>query len=105
MGLTPASRYRRMVSWEARARSPLYRDWMSRILGCRVLMTRICLICFRVRGMVIARTRTVNRMIAMPIWLKLITYNTTKVLSMGRMITSFHRITMNSKALPLSPPV
>jgi hypothetical protein len=30
-------------------------------------------------------------MMAMPIWLKKMTYNTIKVLSMGRMITSFQR--------------
>ncbi len=52
-------------------------------------MARICRTCFRVSGSVTTRTRTVSRMIAMPIWLKLTTYNTIKVLSMGRMIASF----------------
>jgi hypothetical protein len=39
----------------------------------------------------------VNRMMAMPIWLKLITYNTIKVLSIGLMITSVHSTKKASK--------
>ncbi len=97
MGLTPASRYIRMVSWETRARSLRYRSWISRIRGCRVLIARICRTCFRVRGRVTTRTRTVSRIMAMPIWLKLTTYNTIKVLSMGRMIASFQITARASK--------
>ena len=97
MGLTPASRYMRMVSWETRARSLRYLSWISRILGCRVLMARICRTCFRVSGSVTTRTRTVSRMMAMPIWLKLITYNTIRVLSIGRMIASFQITVRASK--------
>ena len=67
MGLTPASRYIRMVSWDILLRSLRYRSWISFILGCRTLITRICRICLRVRGMVAVRTRTVNRMMATPI--------------------------------------
>ena len=39
--------------------------------------------------MVTTRTITVNTMMATPIWEKQSTYNTSKVLSMGLMITSF----------------
>ena len=60
-------------------------------------MARICLTCFSVRGIVTARTMMVNRMMAMPIWLKLITYNTIKVLSIGLMITSVHSTKKASK--------
>ena len=60
-------------------------------------MARICRICFSVRGMVAPRTSMVNRMMAMPIWLKLITYNTIKVLSIGLMISSVHRTKNASK--------
>ena len=60
-------------------------------------MARIWRSCFRVSGMVTSRTRIVNRMMAMPIWLKLRTYNTTRVLSMGRIISSFQRNTTASK--------
>ncbi len=102
MGLTPASRYMRMVSWETRARSLRYRSWISRILGWSPLMARIWRSCFRVSGMVASRTRIVNRMMAMPIWLKLITYNTTRVLSIGRIISSFQRNTTASKESYLS---
>ena len=34
------------------------------------------------------RTKMVKRMMAMPIWLKLMTYKTIRVFSMGRMIKS-----------------
>lgn len=54
-------------------------------------MARIWRICFRVRGRVITRTSTVNAIMAMPMLLKKMTYNTIKVLSMGRMMTSFQR--------------
>ena len=60
-------------------------------------MARICLICFNVRGIVTPRTMMVNRMMAIPIWLKLITYNTIKVLSIGLMITSVHSTKKASK--------
>lgn len=33
-GLTPASLYRRIVSWEIRARSLANRRWIALILGC-----------------------------------------------------------------------
>ncbi len=49
-------------------------------------MARIWRTCFTVRGSVISRTNKVNRMIAIPILLKLMTYNTTRVLSIGRII-------------------
>ncbi len=97
IGFTPASRYNFMVSWETRARSLLYRSLISCILGWSWLILRIERICFKVRGRVTRRTRMVNRMMAMPIWLKLITYNTTRVLSMGRIISSFQRNTTASK--------
>ena len=60
-------------------------------------MDRICRICFSVSGMVAPRTIMVNRMMAMPIWLKLITYNTIRVLSMGLIISSVHRTKKTSK--------
>ncbi len=60
-------------------------------------MARIWWSCFRVSGRVTTRTRIVKIIMAMPILLKERTYNTIKVLSIGRMITSFHRSTMNSK--------
>jgi hypothetical protein len=63
-------------------------------------MARIWRICFRVRGRVITRTSTVNAMMAMPMLLKKMTYNTIKVLSMGRIMTSFQRrIIMSTKRL------
>ena len=67
MGLTPASLYIRMVSWDTLDRSLRYRSWISFILGCRVLITRICRICLRVRGMVAVRTKMVKTMMATPI--------------------------------------
>ena len=80
-----------------RARSPLYRSCISFILGCMAVMPRICRSCFRVRGSVASRTNTVKTTIAMPMLLKKITYNTSKELSMGRMITSVQRAKMISK--------
>jgi hypothetical protein len=63
-------------------------------------MARIWRICFRVRGRVSTRTSTVNAMMARPMLLKKITYNTNKVLSMGRIMTSFQRrIIMSTKRL------
>lgn len=64
-------------------------------------MTRIWRICLRVRGRVIRRTSMVKTMMAMPIWLKQITYNTIRVLSMGRMMTSFQsRKAISTARLP-----
>ena len=106
MGLTPDSRYNFMVSWDTRARSPLYRSWISRIRGCSSLMRRIWRICFRVNGRVTSRTNTVKAIMASPMLLKQITYNTIRVLSMGRIITSFHRRkkkSKNSKGTPSYP--
>lgn len=60
-------------------------------------MARIWWSCFKVSGRVTRRTRTVKIIMAMPIWLKERTYNTIKVLSIGRMINSFQRSTMKSK--------
>ena len=60
-------------------------------------MARIWWSCFRVIGRVTNRTRMVNIMMAMPIFLKERTYNTIKVLSIGRIMISFQRSTMNSK--------
>jgi hypothetical protein len=63
-------------------------------------MARIWRICFRVRGRVITRTSTVKAMMAMPMLLKKMTYNTIKVLSMGRIMTSFQRrMIMSTKRL------
>ena len=93
----PDSLYSFMVSWEIRARSPAYRSWTSLTLGCRVVMPRICRSCFRVRGRVASRTITVKTIMAMPMLLKKITYNTSKVLSIGRMITWVQRSTKISK--------
>ena len=67
-------------------------------------MVRIWRSCFRVRGRVTTRTRTVSRMMAMPIWLKLMTYNTISVLSIGRMIASF-QITARASKKTYSPAV
>ena len=69
-GLTPASRYRRMVSWETRDRSLEYRSCISFSFGCNALMARICLSCFNVRGIVTSRMKAVRTMIANPILLK-----------------------------------
>ena len=58
--------------------------------------------------MVTTRTSTVNAMMATPIWEKHSTYNTSKVLSIGRMITSFQmRMNMekNSTYSCLPPPI
>ena len=68
-------------------------------------MRRICLICLRVKGSVTSLTRMVKAMMASPMLLKQRTYNTIKVLSMGRMITSFQRVkkipkSKNSKETP-----
>lgn len=64
-------------------------------------MARIWWSCFRVSGRVTSRTRTVKIMMAMPIWLKETTYNTIKVLSIGRIMISFQRSTMiSSKTYP-----
>ena len=60
-------------------------------------MARICLTCRTVRGSVTNRTKRVNRMIAMPILLKLMTYNTTSVFSIGRIITWVQRKSKASK--------
>ena len=54
-------------------------------------MARICLTCFTVRGSVTSRTSNVKRIMAMPIWAKLMTYNTIKVLSIGRIMNSVQR--------------
>ena len=97
MGLTPASRYNRMVSCDTRARSLPYLSLISCILGWRELIARIWRSCLRVSGKVATRTKMVNRMMAKPIWLKQITYNTTKVLSSGRMMNSAQRKPMASK--------
>lgn len=104
MGLTPDSRYSFIVSWDTRARSPLYRSWISRIRGCNSLIRRICRICFSVNGSVTSRTRMVKAIIANPMLLKQTTYNTIKVLSMGRIIISFQRRKKNSKGTPNGPP-
>ena len=61
------------------------------------LMARICLTCFTVRGRVTSRTSNVNRIMAMPIWLKLMTYNTIKVLSIGRIMNSVQKKSKASK--------
>ena len=53
----------------------------------------------RVSGNVARRTRMVNKMMAKPIWLKQMTYNTSKVLSIGRMMNSVQRKLMASKCL------
>ena len=60
-------------------------------------MARCVRSCFRKRGRVATRTNTVKTIMAMPILLKKITYNTSKVLSIGRMITSVQRVTKISK--------
>ena len=100
-GLTPDSLYSFMVSWDWRARSLEKRVWISRILGCRLVMACIWWICFRDRGRVTSRTRAVKAMMATPMLLKQRTYNTTRVLSMGRMMTSFQRReTVSKPALP-----
>ena len=54
-------------------------------------MERIWRNCRTVNGIVTTRTSTVNTMIARPICEKLSTYNTSKVLSMGRMMISLQR--------------
>ena len=70
------------------------------------VIARICRSCLMVSGMVTTRTSTVNAMMATPIWEKQSTYNTIKVFSMGRMITSFQMRTnmeKNSTYSCLSP--
>ena len=62
-------------------------------------MARIWRTCLRVSGRVARRTRMVNRMMAKPIWLKQMTYNTSKVLSIGRMMNSVQRKVIASKGL------
>ena len=57
-------------------------------MGWRVLIDRIWRIWRTVSGKVTNLTKTVNRMMATPIWLKLMTYKTIRVFSMGRMIKS-----------------
>ena len=69
-GLTPASRYIRIVSCDTRWRSLPYRSWISRILGCRSIIARICRNCLMVSGSVTRRTMTVKTMIATPMLLK-----------------------------------
>ncbi len=96
-GLTPASRYRRMVSWDILERSLAYRSWISFSFGCRALMARICLSCFNVSGMVTKRMMAVNTMIARPMLLNNMVYSTTSELSMGRIISSVQRNEMASK--------
>ena len=54
-------------------------------------MERIWRNCRTVNGIVTTRTSTVNTMIARPICEKLSTYNTNKVLSIGRMMISLQR--------------
>ena len=54
-------------------------------------MERIWRSCRTVSGIVTTRTSTVKRMMANPIWEKLRTYNTRRVLSIGRMMTSRQR--------------
>ena len=53
-----------------------------------MLIDRIWRIWRTVRGNVTSRTKMVKTMMAMPIWLKLMTYKTIRVFSMGRMIRS-----------------
>ena len=60
-------------------------------------MPRICRSCFRVRGSVASRTMMVKTTMARPMLLKKMTYNTSNVLSIGRMITSVQRVTKISK--------
>ncbi len=96
-GLMPDSLYSFIVSWDIRARSPLYRSWTSLTLGCMAVMPRICRSCLRVRGSVASRTITVKTTMAMPMFLKKMTYNTSKVLSIGLMITSVQRVNKISK--------
>ena len=60
-------------------------------------MARICANCFSVKGIVASRIRAVSDMIANPIWLKKMVYNTTSPLSMGRIISSVQRNEMASK--------
>ena len=66
-------------------------------MGCMVVMPRICRSCLRVRGSVASRTITVKTTMARPMLLKKMTYNTSKMLSIGRMITSVQRVTKISK--------
>jgi hypothetical protein len=72
-------------------------------------MARIWRICLRVRGRVTSRTNMVKTMMAMPMLLKKITYNTSKVLSIGRIITSFQRSEnieiISKESLPYNPKI
>ena len=68
-GLTPASRYIFMVSWESLLESPLYLSRSFCILGCRAVMARICRICLRVRGVVRMRMMMVKAMMERPMLL------------------------------------
>ena len=103
-GLIPCSRYRRMVSWETRARSPAYLSWISLSRGWSWVMPWVIFICLRVRGRVIARIITVNTSMVNPkLWNRRL-YRSTRLFSMGSMMTWFHRRPMNSKALYLTVP-
>lgn len=60
-------------------------------------MARICLSCFNVSGIVTKRVIAVNAMIARPMLLNNMVYNTTSELSMGRIISSVQRNEIASK--------
>ena len=88
-GLTPCCLYMRIVSCDARALSLGYLAWISLILGWSWLMAFICRLCFRVRGIMPVRMRTVNTMMLSPKLLKKTQYSITRLLIMGLMMAAF----------------
>ncbi len=82
-GLTPCSLYIRIVSWESRCRSLEYLAWISLSFGCRLDIDLSCRLCFTVRGIMIARTTSVNTTTATPKLLKKMLYSTNRLLIIG----------------------
>ena len=79
-----------MVSWERRDLSSLYRSWIFLSSGCKLPILLIMRLCLTVRGNMIVRMITVKAMMLMPKSLNSTLYNSTRLLIMGRMITSPH---------------
>ena len=95
-GLTPCSRYMRIVSCEMRCRSSLYRSCIALSFGCREVIALICLLCLTVRGTSTALTRTVKPMMLKPKSLSRTLYRTSRLLIIGEMINVFQMSPANS---------
>ena len=68
-------------------------------MGWMACIAFICLACLIVRGTRITRMATVNRMIATPKLENEMSYRTTRLLIIGRMITSFHMVKKKSNSI------